>query len=168
MIVFDLACESGHRFEGWFGSSHDFAQQQESGLVACPQCGSQSIAKAPMAPAVPRKGNRRAEARIEVGPGAAAPDSGEGTGRQAVARGPLPPPVAAALAKLAEAQHEALRHSKWVGAKFAETSRAMHYGEHKEEAVHGQASLEEAQALIEEGIPITPLPFPIAPPDEVH
>jgi len=164
MIVFDLACESGHRFEGWFGSSQDFAEQQESGLVACPQCGSHSIAKAPMAPAVPRKGNRRSDP-VPVAPNA---ENGEVNVSPAVVRGPLPPQVVAALTKLAEAQHEALRGSKWVGKKFAETSRAMHYGEHEEEAVHGQASLEEAQALIEEGISIAPLPFPIAPPDEVN
>ena len=58
MIVFDLSCDFGHRFEGWFGSSSDFADQMDRGLVTCPECGSSEVIKAPMAPAVPAKGNR--------------------------------------------------------------------------------------------------------------
>ena len=63
MIVYDLICDHGHRFEGWFGSSGDYAEQRERGLVSCPQCGSGEVTKAPMAPAVPAKGNTREEAR---------------------------------------------------------------------------------------------------------
>ena len=59
MIVFDLSCADGHRFEGWFASGEAFAVQRERGLVECPHCGSAEVAKAPMAPAVPRKGNQR-------------------------------------------------------------------------------------------------------------
>jgi len=160
MIVFDLSCDSGHRFEGWFGSSRDFADQQESGLIACPQCGSPSVEKAPMAPAVPRKGASEQRARL-------APAEGAST-EPAVTRGPMPPALAAAFAQLAEAQRQALRNSRWVGKGFAETTRAIHYGERAEETVHGQASADEARSLIEEGIPIAALPFPIAPPDEVN
>jgi hypothetical protein len=158
MIVFDLTCDSGHRFEGWFGSSADYAGQRTRGLVSCPQCGSEAIEKAPMAPAVPRKGNRRQQQQ----PSAAQP------GRQAIARGPMPPEVAAALGKLAEAQARALKDSRWVGDAFAEETRAMHYGERDSETIHGQASPEEAQALFDEGIPVAPLPFPVAPPDELN
>jgi hypothetical protein len=154
MIVYDLSCDSGHRFEGWFGSSEDFSRQQARGLVACPQCGSGAVDKAPMAPAVPRKGNSR--------PAAAVP------GKQPMARGPMPPEVAEALGKLAEAQARALQGSKWVGDAFAEQTRAMHYGERDSETIHGQASPEEAQALFDEGIPVAPLPFPVAPPDELN
>lgn len=161
MIVFDLACEGGHRFEGWFGSSSDFAAQQERGLVSCPQCGSRNIAKAPMAPAVPRKGNQRVERRLP-----AAPE--ETGGGQGMTRGPLPPKVAKALEQLAEAQRKALEGSKWVGKDFAEQSRAMHYGERDAEAIHGEASLAEAASLIEEGVAVTPLPFPVAPPTDVN
>ncbi len=164
MIVYDLACDHGHRFEGWFGSSDDFAGQQARGMVACPVCGSGAVAKAPMAPAVPRKGN-------------CAPDPARG-GRHAPARpgadttvmkrGPLPPEVAEALGKLAEAQARALRDSTWVGDAFAEQSRAMHYGERDPATIHGQATADEARALFEEGIPVAPLPFPVAPPDEMN
>jgi hypothetical protein len=150
MIVYDLCCDAGHRFEGWFGSSDDFARQCKRGLVACPQCGSDTVAKAPMAPAVPRKGNQSAERK------------------QPVAGGAMPPEAAAVLHKLAELQAEALKSSTWVGEAFAEQSRAMHYGEREPEAIHGQASADEARALVEEGITIAPLLFPVAAPEELN
>ena len=154
MIVFDLACDGGHQFEGWFGSSADFTGQQARGLVACPQCGSTAVAKAPMAPALARKGNQQL---VPTTPGKAA-----------MARGPMPPEVAEALGKLAEAQARALKDSKWVGDGFAEQSREMHYGERDAEIIHGQATADEARELYEEGIPVTPLPFPVAPPEELN
>ena len=154
MIVFDLSCDSGHRFEGWFGSSADFADQHARGLVSCPHCGSATVDKAPMAPAVSKKANQAAPAPAPA--------------RQAMASGAMPPQVAEALHKLAEAQAGALKNSKWVGDAFAEQSRAMHYGERDAETIHGQTTPDEARALIEEGVPVSPLPFPIAPPDEVN
>ena len=150
MIVYDLCCADGHRFEGWFGSSGDYASQRERGLVDCPQCGSVAVDKAPMAPAVPMKGNRRIETK------------------QPVAGGALPPEAAAMLTKLAEVQAEALKSSTWVGEAFAEQSRAIHYGERKPEAIHGQASPNEAKALLDEGITVMPLLFPVAAPDELN
>ena len=154
MIVFDLSCQAGHRFEGWFGSSQDFAGQQARGLVTCPECGSPEVDKAPMAPAVPRKGNRQQPAPQHH--------------KQAMTRGPMPPEVAEALQKLAEAQAKALKASKWVGESFAEQSRAMHYGERPPETIHGQATPEEAIELFEEGVPVAPLPFPVAPPEDLN
>jgi hypothetical protein len=153
MIVFDLSCVEGHRFEGWFGSSDDFALQQARGLVGCPQCGSVEIAKAPMAPAVPAKGNRRTEAATE---------------RHPVANRTMPPAVRKAMKALAEAQAKALKDSTWVGARFADETRAMHYGEREHATIHGQATIEEAKGLIDEGIPVSPLPFPVAPPEELN
>jgi hypothetical protein len=155
MIVFDLACTAGHRFEGWFGSSADFADQQGRGLLACPHCGSAEVSKAPMAPAVPAKGN----SRQEVLPPEPA---------QQLANTPLPPKVQQALAAVAKAQAEALKNSTWVGDKFAEETRKMHYGERDEAPIHGQATLAEAKALIDEGVPVAPLPFPVAPPDKLN
>ena len=154
MIVYDLSCDQGHRFEGWFGSSDDFAEQQAEGLVSCPECGSPEVGKAPMAPAVPRKGNQLPSAPQR--------------GKQPLASGPMPPEVGEALKKLAEAQASALKSSKWVGDAFAEQSRAMHYGEREAETIHGQATPEEAHALFEEGVPVSPLPFPVAPPEDVN
>lgn len=161
MIVFDLSCTQGHRFEGWFSSSADYESQRERGLIACPQCDCGLITKAPMAPAVPVKGNARS-----------APPADPVPRQQAANRGSLPPAlppqVQQALVALAEAQAEALKHSTWVGGQFAEQSRAMFYGEREEAPIHGQATLDEAQALAEEGVPIAPILFPIAPPDELN
>ncbi len=150
MIVFDLACPDGHRFEGWFASSDDFAAQSARGLVECPSCGSQQVAKAPMAPAVPRKSNQR------------------GAAKQPVANAPMPPQVAEALQHLAQAQAKALEGSKWVGDNFAEQSRAMHYGERDTEIIHGRATPAEAKELRDEGVPVAPLPFPVAPPGDLN
>lgn len=155
MIVFDLACHDGHRFEGWFGSTADYEDQRARGLLACPACGSAEVSKAPMAPAVSAKGN----ARTEVLP----PEPS----RQ-VANTPMPAQVQQALAALARAQTEALKNSTWVGDKFAEETRKMHYGERDEAPIHGQTSLAEARALIDEGVPVAPLPFPVAPPDKLN
>lgn len=149
MIVFDLACAQGHRFEGWFASGDEFAAQSGRGLVECPQCGSPEVAKAPMAPAVPKKGTQ------------AAP-------KVPVAGGAMPPEVAAALGKLADAQAQALKNSTWVGDAFAEQSRAMHYGERDAATIHGRATPREAKELAEEGVPVAPLPFPVAPPTDLN
>ena len=154
MIVYDLACTEGHRFEGWFGSSSDFEDQRARGLLCCPSCGTSGVTKAPMSPAVPAKGNQRQE----VLPPATQP----------MANTPMPPQVQQALAALAQAQAEALKNSTWVGDKFAEETRKMHYGERDEAPIHGQASLAEAKALIEEGVPVAPLPFPVAPPEKLN
>ena len=122
MIVYDLCCDTGHRFEGWFGSSDDYASQRERGFVTCPQCGSDAFGKAPMAPAVPKKGNQQ---MVE---------------KRSMANGALPPEAAAVLHKLAELQAEALKASTWVGDAFAEQTRAIHYGERDREAIHGEAT----------------------------
>lgn len=155
MIVYDLWCADGHRFEGWFGSSDDFASQQAGALIACPHCGSPRITKAPMAPAVPAKSNQRA-------PSAAR------TSSRSVSNRDIPVEVQRAMHALAAAQAKALKESRWVGDGFAEESRAMHYGEKEVEAIHGKATLKEAKDLIEEGVQVAPLPFPLADPDELN
>lgn len=136
MIVFDLKCAGGHVFEGWFGSSADYEDQQGRGLVSCPVCGSGEVTKAPMAPAVPAKGN-------------AAPD---------------PATVKKVMAELAQLQGRMLEKSEHVGDRFPEEARAIHLGESEARAIHGRATREEAARLAEEGIPISPLPFPVPDP----
>jgi hypothetical protein len=163
MIVFDLECRTGgHRFEGWFGSSDDFAAQQQRGLVTCAECGSADVIKAPMAPKLARKGNQL-PASVPTAP-ASAPQPVA----QAMHRGAMPPEAAKMMRALHAMQTEALKNSRWVGDKFAEQSRAMHYGERDVETIHGQATLDEARALHEEGIEVAPLPFPVAPPGEAN
>lgn len=154
MIVYDLHCENGHRFEGWFGSSADYETQRERGLVDCPTCGTTQVGKAPMAPAVSAKGNAARESAPE---------------KQAqLSNAPLPKEVKDALATLAKAQAKALESSRWVGDKFAEEARSQHYGESDEAPIHGKATKKEAEDLASEGISVAPLLFPIAPPDELN
>ncbi|HEX9965530.1 MAG TPA: DUF1178 family protein [Allosphingosinicella sp.] len=147
MIIFDLKCRpQGHVFEAWFASSAAFDDQQERGLVACPLCGSAEVMKAPMAPAVPAKGNARSEAQAPA-------SSALGEAK-------------AMLAAAAAAQKRLLAGSEGLGDRFAAEARAIHLGEADPRPIHGEATLAEAESLIEEGVPIAPLPFPVIPPGE--
>lgn len=160
MIVFDLECAPGaHRFEGWFKSSDDFARQVARGLVTCPQCGSADVAKGLSAPRLTRKGNQLPA----IPAPAKTPEA-----QPAMASPKLPPEAVAMMHALAAVQAEAIKQSQWVGDKFAEESRAMHYGEKDHATIHGQATREEALELWEEGIMVAPLLIPVAPPDEVN
>jgi len=164
MIVFDLQCAPhGHRFEGWFGSSDDFASQQARGLVSCPACGSAEVVKSVMAPNLGRKGNqlpepvrRKPETPVRVPAAMNQPPAG------------LPPEAVAMMKAIALAQAEALKSSTWVGEDFADKARAIHYGESDPELIHGQASAEEARELLDEGIEIAPILFPVVPPGEAN
>lgn len=166
MIVFDLCCNPhDHRFEGWFRSSRDFAAQQASGLIICPLCGSPQVRKAPMAPAVPRKGNQLALPAPQSA-NDAAPEPGGGGARSVsapAAAAALTETQAAMLQQLAEMQRQIIRQTRNVGERFAEEARAMHYGEKEQAAIHGTASARDAEELAEEGIAIMPLPFPVVP-----
>ncbi len=154
MIVFDLVCDRSHAFEGWFGSSEDFAAQQARALLTCPLCESPHVTKAPMAPAVAAKGNRA------LAPAGIAPRTRAGS--------PVPPRLAAAVEAFAAAQTMALKTSEWVGDRFAAEVRSMHYGEAEERQVHGRASRDDALALLEEGIAVAPVLVPVHPPEELN
>ena len=166
MIVFDLECREGaHRFEGWFGSSENFARQQEDGLLICPVCGSTEVTKAVMAPNVGRKGNQAPLAAAKSAPAAGQQATAMTAGPEAPS---LPPQALEMLRKIAQVQAEALKSSRWVGDRFAENARAMHYGEKDAEAIHGKASKDDVAALIEEGVEIAPVLFPVVPPEETN
>ena len=150
MIAFDLNCSNGHRFEGWFASSEDYSKQQSAGLLACPVCNDITVQKALSVPHVPKKGNQRS---VSV-PVAAEPAKTDA----------LPPVVVELVQKLAVAQTEMLKQSQWVGGQFAETARAIHYGEEADRIIHGETSADEAKALMEEGVQVAPLLFPVVPP----
>ncbi len=145
MIVFDLKCGQAHVFEAWFGSSADYEGQRARGLIECPLCGDKAIGKAVMAP--------RLGSSIIDEP--AAP----------VATAP-PPEVKAMIAAMAQLQAKLLGKSEWVGRRFADEARAMHLGEQDHRTVHGEATPAEAEALLDEGIAVMPLPFPIVPPEQ--
>ena len=151
MIVFDLACnDAGHVFEIWFGSTADYEDQKTRGLVSCPYCGSADVDKAVMAPNVAAKGNSRSDTLPATVPAAANVSTPEG--------------FKAMVAKLAEVQARMLEGSEHVGDRFADEARSMHLGEQDARPIHGQTSIEEAKALIEEGISVAPLLLPVRPP----
>ncbi len=143
MIVFDLKCGGGHVFEAWFGSSDAYESQRNAGQVQCPVCNDGDVTKAVMAPAISPKTNSK-------------PSS------------PSPNALKAAMKMLAARQAKALESSEWVGTAFADRARAMHFGEEKQATIHGQASLAEAKALVEEGVPVAPLPLPVVPPEKTN
>ncbi len=147
-------------FEGWFGSSSDFETQQADGLLACPVCDDFNVQKALSVPNVGRKGNQLAAAPAQTPlPAPVEQVSGE------VMNAPtLPPAMMEIMHKLAAAQTEMLKESDWVGREFAETARAIHYGEEADRLIHGETSTDEAEALVEEGIAVAPLPFRVIPP----
>lgn len=140
MIRYALTCDGEHSFEGWFRDSAAFDMQKNAGEVACPVCGSVSVEKALMAPAV---STRRPEATVPV----------------AAANPAMPDPK---LSEMVEAVRRLKQHiaetSEYVGERFPEEARKMHYEEAGARAIHGEASLEEARALLEEGVSILPLP----------
>lgn len=142
MIVFDLKCTAGHVFEAWFGSSEDYEGQRVRGLVECALCGDRQIEKAVMAPAVSPKGNR-APAGGQVVAG--------GAGEQAKAL----------MRALAAAQAEIERNADFVGDAFAEEARAIHFGETPGRGIYGQATEAEVKSLLDDGVPVAPMPFPV-------
>jgi hypothetical protein len=130
MIRYDLTCDQGHAFDSWFASAAAYDRLAAAGHVACPECGSSRVAKALMAPSVVARPDRSLTAPRD--------------------------PREAALAEL-RARIEA--ESDYVGLSFAAEARAMHEGRAPTRAIHGEAKLEDARKLIEDGVPVAPLPF---------
>jgi len=163
MISFDLCCGKGHSFEGWFSSSADYDLQQSTGLVACPLCNDAVVQKMLSVPNIGRKGNQPTRA-VEAVPETMAVE--EAPANTPVVNMPaLPQAMIEIVQKMAEKQAEVLKSSQWVGRQFAETARAIHYGETDDRMIHGEASAQEAEALAEEGVSVAPLPFPFIPPE---
>lgn len=142
MIRYSLHCEKVHEFEGWFSSSADFDAQLGRGLVSCPVCGSSDVAKALMAPSVATAKKREATRTLAM-------DAAKSE----------------AFAKIKETMATIRANTDDVGDKFPEEARKIHYGEAKARGIIGQASPQEAKALIEEGIDVAPLPVL---PDDVN
>lgn len=146
MIVFDLACAHGHRFEGWFPSGEDFERQQGAGLVHCPVCDDGGVKRLPSARVnVPK--SLPAPAPAKAPPAIQQPDNA----------------VAGLPAELVEHLREVVRSTENVGARFPEEARKIHYNEVPARSIRGKASPEEAEALREEGIDFAPLPPFLAP-----
>ena len=143
MIKYALVCELRHEFESWFANSTAYDKQAKRGLVSCPACGSTKVEKAIMAPRLSgtRKGRQRA---------AEAPT--------ATSVAMLSPQEQELRAKLKELREHITKNADYVGQKFPEEARKMHYGDIEHRSIYGEASLETAKELSEEGIELHPLP----------
>jgi len=165
MLVVDLNCAMGHRFEGWFASSDDLVAQQAKGLVTCPVCGNAHVTRVPSAShvVVHHGGERRrqddeaaSQAAAAVEPKPSAPVAIAGPAPQA----PDPEVVRQLQAMWLSTVREIVRNTEDVGDSFPDEVRAMHHGAAPERAVRGQASPDERQALRDEGIEVIALPMP--------
>jgi hypothetical protein len=134
MLVLNLGCEQGHRFEGWFGSADDFESQQTRGLVGCPVCASTQVQRLPSAPRLNVSRPREPE---------------------------LPPSATEQPQTALQLVRQMLARTEDVGERFPEEARRIHYGEAKERAIRGRASREDTLALVEEGIELIALPEPL-------
>lgn len=139
MIQYSLKCADGHGFDSWFQSADAFEKLSRTGMIACAVCGGSDVEKAIMAPRV--RPARTAVARVEQ------PDR------------PLSAPANPAEQALAELKKNIEANSDYVGMNFAAEARAMHDGEAPARSIYGEARLDEARALLEDGVPVAPLPF---------
>ena len=150
MKVLDLQCNHQHEFEGWFGSEEEFQSQLSRQLVECPVCASHDITKRLSAPRLNLSGAR--EPVPEVKPASA--DANE-----VVATNVSSTELQAAWLKMVR---HVMANTVDVGTQFAEEARKIHYGETEQKQIRGQVSAEETRELLEEGIPVLPLPIPEA------
>ena len=174
MIIFDLICTNNHIFEGWFSSSKDYETQKENKLLLCPSCGSEDIKKSVMAPNIGLKTNQK---KISPPQSLPAPQSMKQTTPHTAVDAESKPIAANSISDtptinqneaaraLAKVQEAVLKESVWVGNKFSQEARSMHYGEADKRKIHGHATQKEAHELQEEGIEIAALPLPYIPPD---
>jgi hypothetical protein len=128
MIRYQLVCPKDHGFEGWFRDSAAYDAQAKKGLLVCPTCNSKKIKKAPMAPAIAKKAE------------------------QSTAQ------AKAMREWVTNIRKDVEKNAEYVGEKFPDEARAIHYGDAKERQIYGEATLDDAKELIEEGIPVAPIP----------
>jgi hypothetical protein len=153
MIRYSLRCDHGHEFESWFQSSSAYEQQEKRKLVNCPACGSAKVERAIMAPQiVSRKGR-------EI----AAPEPASAPGPATEVTAPASTPLLMAQerelrAKLKELRDHIVKNADNVGERFPTEARKMHYGDIEHRPIYGEASPDDARALIEEGVEVSPLP----------
>lgn len=150
MKVLDLQCTQGHAFEGWFASEDDFQDQLARRLLECPLCGDSAVTKLPSAP------------RLNLGAtsGESTPTKAKvGDGESAATPVAAMPPAALQAAWM-HMVRRVMASTEDVGERFAEEARKMHYGETDERGIRGQATPEQTEELLEEGIAVMPLPLP--------
>jgi hypothetical protein len=153
MIRYSLRCDRGHEFESWFQSSAAYEQQEKRKLVNCPACGSAKVERAIMAPQI--VSNRGREIAAPEPAAAPAP----ATDVTAPASTPLLMAQERELrAKLKELRDHIVKNADNVGERFPTEARKMHYGDIEHRPIYGEASPDDARALIEEGVEVSPLP----------
>ena len=140
MIQYSLKCEDGHAFDSWFQSASAFDSLKKAGHISCVVCGSSKVEKAIMAPRV--TASRKKATAPDGKPQTTAPSTGQDV-----------------QPDLAEMKRKIEENSDYVGENFASEARSMHLGDAPERSIYGQANAEEAKALIEDGVPVLPLPF---------
>ena len=148
MIRYALHCDKGHGFESWFANSAAYDEQAKRSLIACPVCDSTKVEKAIMAPRL-----SRSEAPDEPAKPAAAPPPAP-SAPVAV----MSPPERELRKKLKELREHIVKNADYVGPRFSEQARKIHYGETERRSIYGEATPEEAKELDEEGIAFAPLP----------
>ncbi|PVB61557.1 DUF1178 family protein [Labrenzia sp. 011] len=162
MIRYTLVCGNTHNFEGWFRNSDDFEMQCTRHLVVCPVCGATDVRKALMAPAVSTSRKKEAPscpADTEVRPAqASAPAAPATTPMQPSALLPVDIRHKEIVETLREVRARIIENSENVGADFATEARKMHYGEAEERSIYGETTPQDAEALLDEGIAVLPLP----------
>jgi hypothetical protein len=134
MIRYALLCEHEHEFDGWFRSSAAFDEQAAAGGVECPACGTRKVRKALMAPGIARGGKKDAD------------EAGKAD------------PARQMLMMMTALRRHVEENCDYVGDKFAETARRIHYGEEPHRDIYGEATPEEARELVEDGVEVMPLP----------
>ncbi len=157
MIVYNLACEHCHPFEGWFASPADFENQRDRGLVECPVCGSRAIERKLHAPHINKNGvggerERTAEKAANEIVRSKASDGGEFIASEDFKK------LSQAVSEFATKVRE---NTEYVGEKFADEARAMHYGDKPQRGIRGRADAQTAAELRDEGIEFQSLPFPV-------
>lgn len=142
MIVYELACDKGHSFEAWFKDGATYDRQEKKKLLSCAVCGSSRVRKAPMAPRIGSAGKGKVE-----------------DAQASYANDPEMKKAAALMKELAELRRHVEKNADYVGPKFADEARQMHYGEKERRNIYGEASNKEAKELAEEGIEVARIPW---------
>lgn len=151
MIRYSLRCKNGHEFEAWFRSSADY---DEGSGTACPVCDSKKVEKALMAPSL-----GRASAAGQPGKPDRSDESGKSDKPERVKLAAAPDPRMKAMrAALKEIRQQVVDNADYVGNRFADEARKMHYNETDARAIYGEATSDEAKVMVEEGIEFLPLP----------
>jgi hypothetical protein len=171
MIRYALACDQGHGFDSWFANSAAYDKQKKRSLVTCPLCGSAKVEKAIMAPSVASTSSVGAPLLEPAGPQPANPLPTPPNPTPPLQPAPMPaippknpvammsPPERELRQKLKELRDHIVKNANYVGSRFPEEARKIHYGETEHRSIYGEASPEEAEELHEEGIDFHPLPI---------